>query len=479
MSYTIMHISDLHRAQSDPIGNPELLSTLVADRQRASVENPAIGAPNAIVVTGDLVQGVALGDTDHRATLDQQYEVAQEFLTMLCDEFLGGERARLIILPGNHDIDWNRSRAAMAPVPNDEIPAGFSPTMCGPTDVLRWSWDERAAYRIIDRDIYETRLQRFRALAGSFYAGTNVISDPLYRMYPLLDERIVIVAFDSCLGNDCYARHGAIAEDAVARAHLALQHTPYELRVAAWHHSIAGEPSDTDYMSVSVVDRLIGKGFRLGLHGHQHRAAAANRYVHLPEREMMAVVSAGSLCAGARGLPPGVNRQYNLIEIPETLDSARVHVREMAIATNFAPAIRAELGFKSHVDLKWQLPPDSTARRGVYERQLTLRAEAANAEHRFEDAERVLLLVSRPPGSYARRLMVIALKEQQTWERLADELGEPHSIEELVAGTNALSLSGADERAEQYLEAHTDTVGLDATTARELGAVIAARRGMT
>ena len=55
MPFTLLHISDLHRAASDPIGNDELLSTLIADRERAEREEPAIAAPDAIIVTGDLV----------------------------------------------------------------------------------------------------------------------------------------------------------------------------------------------------------------------------------------------------------------------------------------------------------------------------------------------------------------------------------------------------------------------------------------
>ncbi len=61
MTYTLLHISDLHRLATDPIGNPELLSTLISDRERAAREAPVIAAPDAITVTGDLVQGPRLG----------------------------------------------------------------------------------------------------------------------------------------------------------------------------------------------------------------------------------------------------------------------------------------------------------------------------------------------------------------------------------------------------------------------------------
>ena len=427
MTYTLLHISDLHRSPIDPIGNAELLSALVADGSRAASEDPEIGSPDAIVVTGDLVHGAQLGLTDYETTLAEQYAVAAEFLVQLTDEFLEGDRARLIVVPGNHDVDWNGSRAAMQLVDGGELPDHFSLAMCGPADSWRWNWKDRSAYRIVDRPLYDERLARFDALVDSFYAGVDIQRTHHYRMHPLFNDSMVVVAFDSCVGNDCFANHGHIAEDAIATAHLELQRMPYELRIAAWHHSIDGEPAATDYMSASTVQRMIGKGFRLGMHGHQHRAAAANRYVHLPEEEVMAVVSAGSLCAGARGLPTGVNRQYNLVEISESLDSARVHVREMAIATNFAAARRAEFGFSSHVDLKWKLPTDRARLRSAYEQHLILDAERANAERRFHDAEKILRRLSTTRAGYARSLLLIALREQQAWQRLTEELGDPQT----------------------------------------------------
>ena len=59
--------------------------------------------------------------------------------------------------------------------------------------------------------------------------------------------------------------------------------------MAVWHHNVEGAPYSSDYMDVDTIYRLIGKGFRLGLHGHQHRAQASHRYLHLPGDEPMAI----------------------------------------------------------------------------------------------------------------------------------------------------------------------------------------------
>ena len=77
----------------------------------------------------------------------------------------------------------------------------------------------------------------------------------------------------------------------------------FDLHMAVWHHSIEGPPYRTDYMDVDIVRGMIGRGFRLGLHGHQHKTQVSPHEVCLPDREKMVVVSAGSLCAGTGDLP--------------------------------------------------------------------------------------------------------------------------------------------------------------------------------
>ena len=120
--FSILHISDLHRSPQDPISNEELLSALVSDRDRYIREEPAILAPEAIVVSGDIVHGVRLGAEGHQGELASQYAVAEEFLAELGERFLDGDRSRVIIVPGNHDVDWNTAFAAMTPVAEDDIP---------------------------------------------------------------------------------------------------------------------------------------------------------------------------------------------------------------------------------------------------------------------------------------------------------------------------------------------------------------------
>ena len=90
-SFSIMHISDLHRSPRDPISNDELVSALVHDRDRYVREEPPIAAPQAIIVSGDVIQGVPLGTENFATRIEEQYAVAEEFL----DELLAGGCCRV------------------------------------------------------------------------------------------------------------------------------------------------------------------------------------------------------------------------------------------------------------------------------------------------------------------------------------------------------------------------------------------------
>ena len=144
--FSIMHISDLHRSPRDPISNAELISALVHDRDRYIHEEPSITAPEAIVVSGDTIQGVPLHKSDFAREIEAQYAVAEEFLGELVQRFLEGDRSRLIMVPGNHDVDWNTALSALEPVKDGEIPGDLRNELHVEDSLLRWDWKTRTLY---------------------------------------------------------------------------------------------------------------------------------------------------------------------------------------------------------------------------------------------------------------------------------------------------------------------------------------------
>lgn len=447
--FCILHISDLHRSREEPISNDELISALVSDRESYLNETPAIPVPDAIVVSGDIIQGVPLGTDNHESKLAEQYAVAEAFLNELVGRFLDNDRSRLIMVPGNHDVDWNTAFAAMEVLDKTQIPKNLAAALCMEDSKYRWDWNTQTLYRIADQTMYERRLDAYRTFFEQFYAGYSV---PIKvqtgidaNLFFLRENRIGLAAFNSCHGNDCFAYHGMIRKEAVARSHLALNDTGnfFDLRIAIWHHSIEGGPYRTDYMDLDIVRSMIGGGFRIGLHGHQHKAQAAAQQVWLSNQEKMAIASTGSLCAGTRELPTGTYRQYNLLEIAGDFCSARLHVRQMSVANLFSPARLSDFGGKSFMEIDWT-PQRNIAGAVINSNALRTQKfiEEAELEVKTGDPKRAISILRRisiPEGSYQRDLILTAATKATDWQTIIDVTDPPLTIAELVSRVDALN----------------------------------------
>lgn len=188
----------------------------------------------------------------------------------------------------------------------------------------------------------------------------------------------------------------------------------------------------------------------------------------------MAVISAGSLCAGRRELPTGVNRQYNVIEIADDLLGARVHVREMAIATNFAAARRAEFGGKSWMDVRWTLPIASTRAAEMRRNNIVVRAESKLVSGDPEAALIALRELGGDDVGYARAIRLAALRRLDRWQGIVDGFSPPRNLDELAALSTALAELGEPDRALSVLETEGRALGLPEPSMRDLTAAVRA-----
>ena len=89
----ILHLSDLHvSADTDPLS---LLEPLAADL-RDPREGPGVDRLDYLVISGDITNRAA----------PQEFEKAREFVSALIEQF-GLTAERCILVPGNHDLDWD------------------------------------------------------------------------------------------------------------------------------------------------------------------------------------------------------------------------------------------------------------------------------------------------------------------------------------------------------------------------------------
>jgi hypothetical protein len=448
--YTILHISDLHRSTSYPFSNEEIVSALHSDIARAAREDPPISFPDAIIVSGDLVQGLPLDSSQYPNGLREQYRVSLQLLIYLTETFVSGDRSKVVIIPGNHDVDFNKSRQSMDFV---DVPiAEVYPRLQGHEGHMhRWNWKEGRLYRIRDWPLYEERFWLFNETFNEFYRDTklahNVDPRRYYNLFELKGGEIAVCAFNSCNGNDCYSYVGDIPSQAISISYLDLCRSKrtYRLRIAVWHHDVAGPPKRTDYMDQDTVKLMIDRGYRLGFHGHQHKSDAAPYSIYTSGRNTMAIVSSGSLCAGVDDIPGGVSRQYNIVQIADDMGTARVHVRESKEPKIFSPGRFIGLGNLSYVDVTWSpfvqaAPVDPDHVRAFGRERL---AKLDHIEHLLRSGQHDTALAELDAtvdelGEHGRRLRIEALTRAGKWSRLADLLSTPANAEEATRLVRAL-----------------------------------------
>ena len=226
MDLSILHISDLHRDSSDLLANTPLLDSLQVDRDRYL---PTIRSPDVIVVTGDIVYGVPSHDPHPSDVLQRQYAEAADFLNRLADSFVNGDKNRVVLVPGNHDVDAQQFRRSLSPL---SVAAGrtseIAEKMFQPHSGVRWSWSELRFFQLAWAD-YNRRFDAFRDFYTAFYEGRRSYSDdPNMQLdvFDIADLPVTFLGFNSCYHNDLMNRAAAINPECMAKAGAALR-TPH------------------------------------------------------------------------------------------------------------------------------------------------------------------------------------------------------------------------------------------------------------
>nr|WP_239577134.1 metallophosphoesterase [Archangium primigenium] len=312
----ILHLSDLHvGAEVDPM---TLFQPLVADLQ--DPEDLAVGKLDYLVISGDITNRASAGE----------FKKALEFVTALRDRFeLSADRC--IIVPGNHDLDWDTSVYDWRPqrqVDPKRLPAG--------------SYKEQGAGYVVRDD--KRYPERFRAFSEHFHHPLVLKEyplDPEKQCIPTLftDTRLQFLAMNSSWEVDEYFQERShIHEGALSRGLLAAQTqleqarrngqlAPNEpvLKLAVWHHPITGnEKIQRD----AFMGRLRQAGVRLVLHGHVHENRT-DVLGYLDPKKQIYVIGAGSFGAPTHDRPESVPRLYNLIEVARDHSTVRVNIRAL------------------------------------------------------------------------------------------------------------------------------------------------------
>lgn len=349
--FSILHISDLHKDAD--ASYDQLLESLEDDRVAWRSGGHVIMEPSFIVVSGDLIQGCELNMTKQSAKeiLDKQYAEVEVFLAKLVEHFLNNDRNRLIIVPGNHDVDRNASQRSMIYVDDNEKDAVYKTfvSLRGKTCLYRWSWKDFAFCKIVKDDIYNERFDAYLRFYNRFYKGVREELEECINYVEIIDApdfNISFACYNSCADIDHLNETGKISNAALycRREELQELYDKHRLIIGVWHHHIYGSPYFPNFMDRDVLRLLHRRHIHIGLFGHQHCAEVADEYRNIEEKgndkESILLISSGTLFGGRKQLTSGKPRQYNVIEIEQMngVAQVKIHVREDESGDKPAPS---------------------------------------------------------------------------------------------------------------------------------------------
>ena len=446
MKISIMHISDLHRDPKNPISNEALINSLIQDVENSAVEDPPIPYPQIIIVSGDIIQGTGKDTKKPNDVIREQYAQADQFLGSLANRLLGGNRQRIIIVPGNHDINFPKMFSALKEIDYVTVDEKKRGELAGlireSQSNFRWSWGEFKLYEITDDARYEERLVEFIDFYNHFYGGSRTYSRDPTQQFDIFDFReleLVVVGFNSCFLNDPWNRQGVIHPRAFSHACDELRKRQFRgrLRLAVWHHSTKGTPRQDDYMDSDFLQQLVNHGYSLGFHGHQHKPELIDEKFAFGGDWKVNALSASTLAGGERALAPGGARGYNRVVLDTDAWKVELHARQMINPDFLNPIwgkgfLPNQRSFQSF-ELQQPRPVDSSA---IASQDLP-EAEKLLRENKNEEAAAILEPLS-PFHDMAKRLLLQAFVGSNNNEGIIRCFADPFSPEEIIAVCNAL-----------------------------------------
>lgn len=294
----ILHLSDIHFGTLD---QAQLwYGQLIEDLQ----QNLEINQLDGLILSGDIAN----------KSTPEEYESAQHFLDELLTDFpLKSEQ--IIIVPGNHDLNWQLSRQAYCLKYKDEchsneLQEGFYIPISD--DVVS----------IINLQKYPQRFRNFKTFYDRYKGNIKEYQLNPEEQYSLdiFGDNILILGLNSAWQLDHhYKSRASINDNTLTNALNEIRrndtYKKRSLKIAVWHHPI-NSPFEDRIKDSNFLERLAVNDFKLFLHGHIHRAENDQfRYDLNIEGRQLHRICAGTFGASTKELNTGIPWQYNLLKI--------------------------------------------------------------------------------------------------------------------------------------------------------------------
>jgi len=296
----ILHLSDLHIGS---IGEArKYLTQLKADL----IKNLNITKLDYLVISGDITN----------ISIQEEYDAALDLVCGLIKNFCLN-RDNVIIVPGNHDLNWDLSEKAFDFVSKNKL------INLLPEETYIPAGD---AGVLIKNDLYRLRFSNF----DYFYRKIHNNQYPLEHseqgiLHVYTNNKIIFLALNSCWEIDHYHNRASINMDALSCALDKLIDSKYDdwLKIAVFHHPITGP----DMMkNVDFLQQLAVHGFKICMHGHIHEAIEG--YHKYDYSRGLFIVGAGTFGAPKREIMTTIPLQYNLLILNPETHTLKVETRK-------------------------------------------------------------------------------------------------------------------------------------------------------
>lgn len=299
----ILHLSGLHLATESEarLWRNQLATDLARELKVSKL--------NYLVLAGDIADSAT----------PEEYDIASEFVGELAQRF-EVELGHVIVVPGNHDVNWSQSENGYRFVYNKNLPDPLPKGQYIPAG------EEGALLR--DETLYQ---QRFAPFSEDFYSKVCGRDYPLdyadqgiLHLYP--DDQILFLGLNSCWEIDHHYRHrSSINMDALARALEQLHDRTYDawLKIVVWHHPVTGSEV---MKNIEFLDQLAVHGFQVCMVGHIYEPRK-DPYDYDDQRRLH-IIGAGVFGIPATWQASGIAMKYNLLMLDPATRTIMVETRK-------------------------------------------------------------------------------------------------------------------------------------------------------
>ena len=320
----ILHLSDIH-----------LETESQARKYRMQLETDLIKELNVkrleyLVISGDIA--------NH--STEEEYKAAFGLVDGLVKRF-GLDAGRVVIVPGNHDLNWDISEEAYPFVPKRKLPAVLDEQLTIPAG--------EAGALVRDDLLYQKRFDLFSThFYKKVYSGKDYPLDYAEQLKILErpDDKMLFLALNSCWQIDHHFQQRAgINMAALTRALDRLQDGKYDdwLKIAVWHHPVTGK----EMMNAEFLQLLSVHKFQICMHGHIHEAIEG--FYKYDDKRGIHIIGAGTFCAPSKEQVPGIPLQYNLLTFDPDARTITLNTRKKE-KPNGAWSADARWGDKNNPD---------------------------------------------------------------------------------------------------------------------------------